>query len=138
MRYLILLFLPAIALAGGNNPANASAVTIWSGQALTSTKITSTAFYPIGRDTAISAHITLTGLESTDSVTLSQVYALPGETSTYYQRYNAAADVVLVNGTDDKNQILNITFPAGAEKMFWTAQTSSSDGATITATVNGR
>lgn len=137
MATLMMAMMVGSALAGPNNmgPGADQVVDIWESQALTTTPIESALSYPVGLDNGITVDVALSGAEGVDTITLTPTWKIPGASAAQEDLQTSQA----VTWTQGARSTFILTFspPPGASQMYLSAVTSSTDGATITASAIG-
>lgn len=133
---ILTLLMGTMAAAGPHNPGPGpdQVVAIWTSQALTSTAVQSALSYPVGLDTGITVDVAVSGAESGDTITVTPTWKRPGGSA--LEDFEAPQAVTWTAG-QPTGFLLTFSAPRGAAEMFLSGQTTSSNGATITASAIG-
>lgn len=137
MATLMMAMMVGSALAGPNNlgPGADQVVDIWESQALTTTPIESALSYPVGLDTGITVQFEVAGTAGADTVTVTPTWKIPGG-SDALEDY-VASQAVTWTHLDPATFVVEFSPPRGTSEMYLAGMTSSTDGATITASAIG-
>lgn len=142
LSVILALVLAGPALAGPRNmgPGTDQVKEIWASAAISTTQITSTAFYEVGLDGKILVDVDIRNIDPGGGATVNvtPIWLMPGGGSVGY-----ATELITTPGVLNWTGIQAATFtweitpPHGAQRMYLQAVTSESNGAQISAKVLG-